>query len=202
MQVSKTRWMALAALFMVIVINVIVDFFLFSGQEGVQVSAFDTSHSERAVASFNSSETDSILKFSWEDEAFTDLKKAKEGDLVARGGSPGPLDHFIFGDLRGRYQVRQENDKVVELHFARPSLKPKNLSDRQGFLEKNLVLFSDEASGVIKISGQHDDASGKKTFNEKFHLLSRSGRSLGQVQFLLDKDQNLISMKVRKFGLK
>ncbi len=98
------------------------------------------------------------------------------------------MDRFIFGDLGGQYQVRQEDNKVVELHFTSPYLKPKSIPDRQDFLKKNLSLLSNEASEVRIVSSEHDLNSGhdlgEEALREKFQILSHSGQNLGQVHFL------------------
>ena len=201
---SKMKWLTLAALLVIVTANFIIDFFLFSGEReqiSMETLANNGQPSSRFIASFV--ERGSVLKFSLEKDAFEDLKKTNEKDLVAKGEKPGSMDRFIFENLGGQYQVRQENNKVVELQFASPYLRPKNLPDRKDFLEKNLSFFSDEVSGVRIISSEHDLKGGHdssdKALREKFQMLSRSGRSLGEIQVFLDKDYNLIAMKVEKF---
>lgn len=199
----KVKWATLTALLIIIAANFVIDFFLFSGkreQMSMETLAHDGRPSSRFIASFV--EKSPVLKFSLEKQAFEDIEKSGEKGLIARGEEPTVMDRFIFGSLRGQYQVFQKDNKVVELHFTSPYLRPKNLPDRQSFLEKNLSLFSDEASKLRMVGSEHDLNSGyslgEETLKEKFQILSYSGQGLGQIKVLLDKDHNLMSMKIEK----
>ena len=166
----------------------------------METLANDGQPSSRFVASFV--ERTSVLKFSLEEQTFEDLEKTKERDLVVIGEKPSVIDRFIFGNLGGQYQVSQKDNKVVELHFTSPYFRPKNLPDRKSFLEKNLNLFSDNASGVRAVDGDYrpngGDILGGGSLGENFEILSHSGQNLGQIYLILDKDYNLMSMKVEK----
>ena len=196
--------MALATLSVIVIINFIIDFFLFSRvEEGLSIEslAHTSQPYSRSVASFEG--INFISGFSLEKEVFENLKNSQEKDLVSKGESPDSMDRFIFGSLGGQYQVRQKNNKVMEIQFASPYLKPKNLPDRESFLETNLTLFSDKDSRVRLISSEHDLSGrhdlGEEILKEKFQILSYSGQNLGYIQFFLDKDQNLVSMKFEEF---
>lgn len=190
---AEAKWMVSGSLLVVLTLALGVNSALFAQQnqpkQAVVTDLQDSSVSGRSIAS-----TNPIFRVSWEKRAFEVLEKAKARDLANVGKKPSIFDKFAFGTLEGHYSVRKVDGLIREIQFDHgEDSRPKSLFQRQDFLKKNLALFSDKAQAV---EAKHVEDNEERTI-ERFNLLGQQGETLGVVQVLLDKNQNLLSMTVQ-----
>lgn len=152
-------------------------------------SAVNIQNQGRSVASVNP-----IFKDSWEKKAFQVLENTKERELASVGTTPSPLDQVTYGDLEGKYFIRKVDGKITEISFKKDNeAKPTAILQTDAFLNHNLALFSNEATKAQKFHVEEND----QVVIEKYELVNEEGEGLGNIQVLLDKNQNLLSMTVQ-----
>lgn len=191
MSESEAKWMVAGSLLVVLVTAIGINSTLFANKstQGAGLASQVQATSSRSLASINP-----IVSVSWEKKAFEVLKKSGRRDLANVGQKPSVFDDFAIGTLEGNYLVREIDGQIKEIRFAEnPETAPMALKQRQNFLQKNLALFSDQATAVEQVQIVEND----ELWIEKFRLVGQHGKDLGTVQMLLDKDQNLLSMTVQ-----
>lgn len=191
MSENEAKWMIAGSLLLVLTMAIGVNASLFSSspQQAPMMAEASASQGSRVIASINP-----IFRVSWEKKAFEVLKETKARDLATVGKKPSVFDNFAFATLDGHYTIRKVEGKILEVQFAEaPESLPKALKKRHRFLMENLKLFSDQATAVEQVQSLEND----ERFVEKYVMKSQAGQDLGQIEILLDKDHNLLSMIVR-----
>lgn len=101
------------------------------------------------------------------------------------GKTPTPIDQFIYGELKGYYQVESVDGKISSIEFNTGYLgnKPIAVSKIKDFLEKNRTYFTKEFQQVHLVDQKEDQ--------QKFDLLDGQNQVVGQVLVELD-GENLL----------
>jgi hypothetical protein len=186
---AEAKWVLSGSLAVILTIAIGVNSTLFSQKQQAIALNDSSPKQDRNVASINP-----IFKVSWEKRAFEVLDKSQERDLANVGQSPSTLDNFTFGDLNGQYQIRKNDGIISAIELSQDeNSKAKTLLQREGFLFKNLALFSTKAKNIHKIHTEDND----ERLIEKYQMTDQKGQDIGLVQLLLDKNQKLISMTVQ-----
>lgn len=187
---AEAKWMVSGTLLVVLTVALGINSALFSEKSNPNRNiAQNAVESSRTIASINP-----IFRVSWEKKAFEVLEKTKSRELANVGKKPSAFDSFAFGALEGQYQVRKIDGKISEVRFDdNGEMAPKTLTERVDFLKNNLALFSDDATAVAQIHAEDND----EVIVEKFELRDQQGQGLGQVQVLLNKKQELLSITVQ-----
>ncbi len=132
---------------------------------------------------------------SWEDEMVARMAKLDVDGGEKVGRRPSSLERLTFEFLEGKYAVRLENGKLNELEFSgasRAGDHPKHVNDRIRFLEDNRDLLSVRfAKSVRTISARQGDQT-----VERYNLLDKTDVPVAKVEFHLDSEGRLLSMKI------
>ena len=177
---NEVKWMISGSLMLILALSLGLNSAIFNqteAEQGVQNS--------RAIASI-----DPVFKVSWEKKALEVLENTDEREIASMGKEPSAIDQLAFGALAGKYAIRMEAGRLSEIHIS-SSDQPKYLGDREKFILKHLSLFGYNTAHVER-SYKNAQLDGQI---EEYSITSHQDQS--QVEFRLDKEGRLISMKVQ-----
>jgi hypothetical protein len=114
------------------------------------------------------------------------------------GKKPSALESLAFGVLEGRYSIRLENGKLHDLAFSQEKDgSPKLVADLARFIDSNRSLMPVQFDKSVRIS--RTDMNGE--ISETYQLVNSVSRPVANVQFELDQDGRLLTMKVSHLQL-
>ena len=127
-----------------------------------------------------------------EDSFVRDLAKRELSQHAIVAKQPSEIEKLAFGLLEGKYAVRLENGKLRELAFSQSSSLPKLVANLGQFLETHKDLMPVRFDKTVKVSQNQKDGES----DEVYQLVDSVSRPVANVQFHLDNEGRLISMKV------
>lgn len=133
----------------------------------------------------------------WEHALARQLGQKRKRDLASVGKRPTQMDRLLFGLLEGKYAVRREKGKIVEIEFSdtqRSGDLPKFINDRIGFIQENKALFPVDFKMIQKTETRKPGS--QTPARESYKLMDKVGQQTGQVHFHLDKYGRFLSMQV------
>jgi len=152
----------------------------------------------RSIASVGSFRESNLGNLSWEVELAKNLASTEHKKFIVRGRAPSSEDILRFEILEGKYSTLFKRGKVAELEFINDrqfKAEPTQLLNPRDFIEnnKNMFLMNFKRVDVSKISYLDNG-----NVLNKYNLLNEKNQVLGQAEMVLDKNQRLISMKIRR----
>ncbi len=156
--------------------------------------ASTTENCDRCIASVSTGTSDG------EDRVVKQVASVSLNETATKGHKPSEIETLAYGLLEGKYSLRTENGKLSELQFTQDAAAnelPKTITDRAAFLTEHRMMLSVGFDHVIKVSESNQD--GKKV--ETYELQNAMGMPLARVDFQLDQDNRLLSMRVASMKL-
>ncbi len=137
----------------------------------------------------------------WEHDLAKRLSKASpQRGIASIGKAPSREDQLLYRFLDGNYLVRMntETGKLVALEFAESQeLSPKVISNRQAFISDYRSILGVEFSRATTLDTLNSPS--KERRREVYALWSsgeQQGEPVARVEFELDKNDKMYSMKV------
>ena len=131
----------------------------------------------------------------WEHALASHLaNKPMQRSIASIGQRTTKKDALLVSLLHNKYSVKFEQGKIVSIQLPPDALDRPEYIDGHKFLSKHKSLMSIQYASAKMINEKREE---NRKF-ETYDLLSQSQKTLGQVQFEMDKFGRMISMHVHK----
>jgi hypothetical protein len=113
----------------------------------------------------------------------------------ANFGKTTEIDKLSSGFLEGKYSVRAQSGKILELEFTNGKMdRPKYIPDKEEFLIRYKALIGPEFQKPVLL----EEKVVKGELIARYQLIGPSASPVAEVTFVSDESDRLLSLKVQK----